>query len=89
MAFLRDLIGLDGWGLLVKEGSSSSTSMSDSESKFGSSLLSESERGLFLGEGAGVGGCERYTSRSVSIADWKIRGDFVGDGLGETAGLDG
>ena len=62
--------------------------MSVSESEFGLSLLSESERGLFfLGEDAGVGGCERYTSRSVSIADWKMRGDFVGVGLGEDVGL--
>jgi len=52
LGFLRGLTGLDAC-LLVKEGSSSSTSMSESE--FGLSLWSESERGLFLGEEAGVG----------------------------------
>ena len=80
LGFPRGLTGLDAC-LLVKEGSSSSTSMSESE--FGLSLWSESERGLFLGEEAGVAGWEWYTSRKVSLADWKMSGDFEGDGSGE------
>ena len=78
-------MGLDACALLVKEGSSSSTSMSESE--FGLSLLSESERVRFLGEGTGVADCEWNTSCRVSFADWKMRGDFEGDGLGDGAGL--
>ena len=81
LGFLRGLTGLAACALLVKEGSSLSTSMSESE--FGWSLLSESERDLFRGEEAGVAGWEWYTSRKVSLADWKISGDFEGDGTGE------
>ena len=73
---LEDLRGFMGrWGMGFNEGSSSSVSTSESKSE-----ISFSSRALLLGEEDGVEGWDWKTSRKVSFADWKMRGDLEGEG---------